>query len=53
MKTIKVKPWGDEQGDHVLINEEDFNPEFHTLLDDASADKAKPARKAKPAVSEE
>lgn len=34
MKTIKVKPWGKDQGDHVVINEEDFNPSFHELLDD-------------------
>ncbi|WP_237133803.1 hypothetical protein [Pseudohongiella sp. O18] len=34
MNTIKVKPWGEGQGDHVVINEEDFNPEFHKKLDD-------------------
>lgn len=41
MKTIKVKPWGPEQGDFVLINEEDFNPDFHALLDAAESDKPK------------
>lgn len=40
-KTIKVKPWGEGQGDFVLINEEDFNPEFHALLDAAEPVKAK------------
>lgn len=27
--TIKVKPWGADQGDHVLINECDFDPAVH------------------------
>lgn len=31
MAVIKVKPWGKDQGDHVLINEEDFNPDVHEL----------------------
>lgn len=47
MKTIKVKPWGEGQGDFVLVNEEDFNPEAHQLFDDAPAEKPKAARKAK------
>lgn len=34
IKTIKVKAWGEEQGDFVVINEEDFNPDFHSLLDE-------------------
>lgn len=41
VKTIQVKAWGTEQGDFVLINEEDFNPDFHTLLDAAEPDKQK------------
>lgn len=41
MKTIKVKPWGEGQGDFVLINEEDLNPEFHALLDAAGPEKTK------------
>lgn len=41
MKTIQVKPWGEGQGDFVLINEEDFNPEFHALLDAAEPGKVK------------
>jgi hypothetical protein len=32
MTTIKVKPWGDGQGDHVLINEADFDPAKHELF---------------------
>lgn len=53
MATIKVRPWGPEQGDFVIINEDDFDPEFHTLLGDKPAEKAKPARKAKTQASEE
>lgn len=33
MKQLKVKPWGEGQGDHVLIDESEFNPEFHTLIE--------------------
>lgn len=38
MKLLKVKPWGEDQGDHVLINEEDFNPDVHELFDGKPAD---------------
>lgn len=43
MPVIQVQPWGDDQGDFVLIEEADFNPEFHKLLGDESSggDKAK------------
>lgn len=40
MSLIKVKPWGEGQGDFVHINEEDFNPDFHELLDEAEKVKA-------------
>jgi hypothetical protein len=33
MQTMKVKPWGAGQGDHVVINREDFNPAVHEPLD--------------------
>ena len=33
LKTIKVKPWGDGQGDFVVINESDFDPDRHELFD--------------------
>lgn len=36
MKTLKVKPWGTDQGDFVVINEDDFDPKVHTLLDGAA-----------------
>ena len=34
MGTIQVKPWGEGQGDFVLINEEDFDKDFHELYGD-------------------
>lgn len=34
MGTIQVKPWGEDQGDFVLINEEDFDKDFHELYGD-------------------
>ncbi|VVQ19951.1 hypothetical protein [Pseudomonas fluorescens] len=37
MGTIQVKPWGEGQGDYVLIEESDFNSDFHELLGDASS----------------
>ncbi|WP_148716485.1 hypothetical protein [Chitinolyticbacter meiyuanensis] len=46
MKQLKVQPWGKDQGDYVLINEEDFDPDFHVKLDEAPAEKAKPGRKS-------
>lgn len=30
--TVKVKPSHPSQGDHVLVNEEDFDPAVHELL---------------------
>jgi hypothetical protein len=35
METIKVKPWGEGQGEYVLVNKEDFDPAIHVLLDSA------------------
>lgn len=29
LPTIKVLPWSDDQGDFVLINEQDFDPDVH------------------------
>lgn len=29
MSTIKVKPWGENQGDFVLIDEKNFKEGFH------------------------
>ncbi len=45
MKTVKVKPWGEGQGDHVLINEADLTDE-HVLINEAvSKPEPKPAVK--------
>lgn len=37
MPVIQVQPWGEGQGDFVLIEEFDFNPDFHTLFGDSSS----------------
>lgn len=36
MKTIKVMPWGEDQGDFVLINEEDFDASVHKRYDEGA-----------------
>jgi hypothetical protein len=33
--TIKVKPWSADQGDHVLINESDFDSKVHEKFDES------------------
>jgi hypothetical protein len=35
--TMKVKSWGHNQGDFVVIDKENFDPEFHTEYVDPSA----------------
>lgn len=47
-KTIKVKPWGADQGDHVVINESDFDPSVHEKFEDADekVEKSKRGRKS-------
>jgi len=42
MGLMKVKPWGKGQGDHVIIDEADFDPKFHKPL----VAKKKTAKKA-------
>lgn len=34
MACVKVKPWGKDQGDYVLIEEEDFDPDTHELYEE-------------------
>lgn len=41
--TIQVKPWSDDQGDFVIINEVDFDPDFHELLDGKAKKPAAPS----------
>jgi hypothetical protein len=30
---LKVKPWGKDQGDFVIIDEENFDSDFHELFE--------------------
>lgn len=41
MPVIQVQPWGEGQGDFVLIDEIDFNPEFHKLLGESASSDGK------------
>jgi hypothetical protein len=44
-KTVRVRPWGKDQGDFVEVNEAEFDPSFHVLLDaEPPADRAKLSR---------
>lgn len=45
METIKVKPWGKDQGDFVVINAADFDPEVHAKYEEVAEDKSKAGRK--------
>jgi hypothetical protein len=31
---LKVKPWGTDQGDFVIIDEKNFDPLFHVLYEE-------------------
>ena len=33
MAVIKVEPWGEDQGDFVVIDEKDFDPKTHVVYD--------------------
>lgn len=46
IETMKVKPWGKDQGEYVLINAADFDPKVHTAFDEAPA-KAAPKKAQK------
>lgn len=43
METMQVLNWGDSGDEFVIINAEDYNPEFHKLPD-AQKVEAKPKR---------
>lgn len=49
IETIKVKPWGEGQGDFVLINADDFDPEKHQLFGETEQVEDKPKRSRKAA----
>ena len=36
MKTVKIKPTSPDQGEYVVINESDFDPDIHKLADGES-----------------
>lgn len=36
MNTIKVMPWGEGQGDFVLINEDDFDADVHKRYEEGA-----------------
>lgn len=54
MSILKVNPWGEGQGDFVIIEEENFRPGFHTLYgekvscEEQSEQVEKPRRGRKP-----
>ena len=41
MPVMKVKPWGEDQGDFVLIDEDDFNPDVHEKFEEDQQDEPK------------
>lgn len=46
-EVIKVKPWGKDQGEYVLINAEDFDAAVHVKFDAQEVERKKPGRPAK------
>jgi len=57
METVKIKPSHESQGDHVVINKADFDPQKHELLEcdveaapaDTQSVPGRPGRKPKAA----
>lgn len=47
METMKVMPWGDGQGDFVVINVEDFDPAKHQKYEVAEDAPKRRARQSK------
>ena len=43
---MKVEPWGKGQGDHVLIDDDAFDPSFHVPLGQKKVSKKKVTKKA-------
>ena len=35
-KTLKVKPWAEDQGEYVLIDADSYDENIHTLFDDGT-----------------
>lgn len=56
MGTMKVQPWGQGQGDFVVIDESEFDPERHTRYNESgkgATSKAKGATKTKSETANE
>jgi hypothetical protein len=49
---MKVKPWGKEQGDFVIIDEENFDEDFHKKFTPAELEKLEKAEAAKAAKAD-
>jgi len=47
MATLKVKPWGEGQGDFVIIDEETFDKDFHKLYEDKEEKPKRATKKEK------
>ena len=45
MATMKVKPWGKGQGDHVVIEVENYDPKFHKKFPVKKVTKKKAGKK--------
>lgn len=46
MALLKVKPWGKDQGDYVLIEEEDFDASKHEKLEEEKPRRGRTSREA-------
>jgi hypothetical protein len=48
IKTVRVKPWSESQGDFVVINESDFDASVHEMYEEAPQDAAEKPRRGRP-----
>lgn len=44
METVKVIPWGKDQGDYVVINKEDFDEKKHKIYEENKEEPKKAAK---------
>jgi hypothetical protein len=44
IETLKVEPWHTSQGDHVIINKSDFDPDKHTLINQPDKKRGRPTK---------
>lgn len=50
MKTMKIKPSHESQGEYVIINESDFDPSIHEAYDDVQRQSEEKAEAAEAEV---